>query len=516
MEEVKEAKVVKFLRIDVQSDSTWNRLEGYDRPILRLSETVNFDKVKYNIVIEEGRMLEPQSVGSTFSDACIYTMPPDMVRASPAAGCLFFFGDGTLLYAFQDEYGALKSGTPTWDSPEKIVDPQAPLLGILSTDGGKTWCPRISFKLSTGEDLLSFGKPSVIRMTSGKLGLTHTSAMGGNHEVAFRRFRFHTSEDEGKTWSSGVDINPPGRREFLMMDCLVQLKSGRIVVPCSVIIGPRADSGQRLKSSRHGRQFSNAWCFNVFYGFCYYSDDEGANWQRSMTETHATIERGLQGGYSIDEVMVVELENGNLLMLGDTSLGRIYRAYSKDQGETWFESEPTKLVHRRGPFVAKKVPDTDDVLVIWNQVSDWEGLNGMCRHRLSTAVGRDGGKNWSGFQNLRSLDDEVKLEPESIDFKLLGQPMPPVDTVRYHRAPGPMRIDHPSCTFHDGKAYIAYGVGALGNSSVIEKTYGLDFKELAQKNGFIPDPAKYGKGDNKDKWWRPVNEIQVVPIENLY
>ena len=81
--------------------------------------------------------------------------------------------------------------------------------------------------------------------------------------------------------------------------------------------------------------------------------------------------------------------------------------------------------------------------------------------------------------------------------------------VRYHRAPGPLRIDHPYLTFHDGNAVIAYGHGNLGEPGVIMKTYGMDIEEVCRKYGFRIYTSKPGgvTGNNK---------IKGIPIKDLY
>ena len=92
----------------------------------------------------------------------------------------------------------------------------------------------------------------------------------------------------------------------------------------------------------------------------------------------------------------------------------------------------------------------------------------------------------------------------------------PIDRIRYHRAPGPLRLDHSCCTFHDSKAYISYGVNVLGDMNVVEKTFGLDPDEVARKNGFQRDPHTYGKNVPKSKWWTGYNQFQAVPIDWFY
>ena len=209
------------------------------------------------------------------------------------------------------------------------------------------------------------------------------------------------------------------------------------------------------------------------------------------------------------EPHVAELHDGRLLMLANTNLGRLFRSYSQDGGETWLAAEPTDLALRVSPLCLKRIPGTGDVLVIWSQISPWETMVGLYRHRLSCAISKDGGLTWEHHKNLISLDDTCKIPPEPLQFYPFGSARQPIDRVRYHRAPGPLRNDHPFCTFHNGKAIIGYGQGVLGEPAVIEKTYGMDFQKVCEKFGFKPKPGSAVKvlGNNK---------LHIVPIKWLY
>ena len=110
----------------------------------------------------------------------------------------------------------------------------------------------------------------------------------------------------------------------------------------------------------------------------------------------------------------------------------------------------------------------------------------------------------------------TKLEPEPLGVCLSGPTHQPIDRTRYHRAPGPLRLDHSCCLFHDGKAYISYCVNNLGDIDVIEKTYGLDPDEVALQNGFQRDSHAYGIDTTKAKWWAGYNQFQAVPVEWFY
>ena len=383
-----------------------------------------------------------------------------------------------------------------------------------SSDGGRTWSDAVACTYKNG-DQIPGGVVSLIRLASGDLGMAQ--AIDDYGEI--RRFSFHLSKNEGRTWSDPAYINAPGRRESPMMDGLIQLATGRLVLSCGTALGPTPTDPDPNVTYRFGRRFHNCWSHKLCFCFCYYSDDEGLTWQRSANEVHATIERGVGGGYSMSEPQSAELDDGRLLLMANTSLGRLFRSYSEDQGRTWLEAEPTDLVQRRSPLNLKRIGSTSDLLVIWNQLSNWEQMNGLHRHRLSCAVSKDNGLSWQHHKNLESLDDTSKLEPEPLASWLLGAGSghyQPLDRVRYHHAPGPLRNDHSTCLFHDDKAIISYGVNVLGDPDIIEKTYGMDIEKVACDLGFS-HTASYGNPNSpREKWYEGFNRVRVIPIEWFY
>ena len=197
-------------------------------------------------------------------------------------------------------------------------------------------------------------------------------------------------------------------------------------------------------------------------------------------------------------------------MLCRTNLGRHFRSYSDDRGQTWSEAEPTDLVCCPAPCSLKRIPATGDLLVIWSQISRWETMTGLYRHRLSCAISRDEGQTWEHHRNLESLDDVSRIEPtEPIEHVLIGTYRQPSDRTRYTRAPGPLRCNQPTCCFLGDKAIITYCSAVLGDPSAIQQTYGVDVGKLARDLGYTPNPR------NPDKFIGN-NKIRVLPIKWFY
>ena len=110
----------------------------------------------------------------------------------------------------------------------------------------------------------------------------------------------------------------------------------------------------------------------------------------------------------------MELKDGRWLGMGRTVLNRLFQCISEDQGETWEKVRPTQLASGDTPCIIRRIPKTDDLLVIWNQTSSQEWQCYLTRHRLSSAISRDEGKTWESFKNLESLDDVPLIELSEI------------------------------------------------------------------------------------------------------
>jgi len=418
------------------------------------------------------------------------------VSLSPSCGSIITLGDGRLLWVWGQGHAE-----------------GLPVMHNLSSDGGRTWTDPAPLRLKNGAEFRGVISPSLIRLSDGRLGMALTSSVAkGDHYLdRFSAQTFHVSPDEGQTWSEGVPVNQHIRHahgESLAVDCLIRLSDGRLVLPCTKEVGPTPTPENPKLCRLLGEGFTNPFAYNMGLAFTYYSDDEGQTWERSRNEAVVAIDRGLSGLSGMVEPQVAELADGRLLMLGRTSVGQIFRSYSLDRGESWLEAEPTGLPNR-GPICMERIPDSDDLLAICNQVSPWEGLIGVYRHRLTCAVSQDGGHSWGHRKNLESLDDVSCIETPPVQLYVAGPICQPLDRVRYHRAPAPLRMDHPYCAFHEGDVIIVYGCGALGLRAVVEKTYGMNYEELGARFGFEPHPSNPNKllGTNK---------LRIEPIQWLY
>ena len=324
------------------------------------------------------------------------TLKLDQIFLSPSYSSVIPLTDGRLMWV----WGEGKTGSE-------------PLHANFSQDEGASWSAPSALQYASGEPITGLFGIHLVRLNSGRIGMVQARTAGQQ--------TFHVSADEGDTWSAGVDINVPDVVVNTSHDVSIVLEDGRIVVPVYSTIGPTPISPKPKRLQRFSESYfgANIGC-TLRYSYSYYSDDEGVTWQRSRNETFVPLDNGALGSYAFEEPAIVALNDGRILMMGRTYLGQHFKAYSQDRGESWTEPQPTGLVLVPSPCVIKRIPTTGDLLIIWNQVSRWEYMIGLYRHRLTCAISKDEGETWQHHKNLESMDDVAYIEADSIEVGLDG------------------------------------------------------------------------------------------------
>lgn len=228
-----------------------------------------------------------------------------------------------------------QEGYHTYRIPSVIVTPQGTVLAFCegrkgsrsdagdidlllkrSTDGGRTFAPQ---QVVWDDGPNTCGNPCpVIDRKTGTIWLLLTHNRGDDREAqiidrtskASRTVWISKSIDDGLSWSKPVEITPSTKKPEWTWYATgpgvgIQLKSGRLVVPCD-----HYEAGSKKA-----------------YSHVIYSDDNGAHWQL-----------GGSVGPDMDESQVVELADGRLLLnMRNGSREQRHRgiATSTDGGRTW-------------------------------------------------------------------------------------------------------------------------------------------------------------------------------------
>ena len=286
----------------------------------------------------------------------------------------------------------------------------------LSTDSGRTW----------GESH-SLNAPLAVRgmlhLKSGALVIW--GRQEGNACMSL-------SEDEGQTWREPSAI--PG---WSLYHSMIQLGTGRLLltkiwqeVAYDYVEGqmnsvhPELDyneksayglwRGQRIQVEGH------AHVPEMNGSMVYRSDDEGQTWPKHPGSLmgwfdFAGIPNGYCGHTPCDEPTIAETKDGSVLLIARSTVGRLVQSSSRDGGEHWYAVRPTELASANSPAQLIRIPQTGDLLIVWNQVSREEIRRGYRRGRLSAAISKDGGHSWQNFKTLElseGLADIDRVLPE--------------------------------------------------------------------------------------------------------
>ena len=239
---------------------------------------------------------------------------------------------------------------------------------------------------------------------------------------------FERSDDEGNSWSPKIrvdDTEATGQAAYVYCPgSAITTSSGRIIVPVYRGIGsrdfvPEKSINVGLQGDLWALSGSHSYEPRPFVSWVYYSDDEGQTWQRNANgEMMITLDDSAGGHWSCSEPTVAEYSPKHLLMLYRTSLGRLFQSWSSDDGTNWTRPRPTQIAAAQAPAFLKRIPGTNDLLVIWNQASGDEIERGLQRHRLSSAISQDGGATWKFHKNVVCLDkdDRSYVEPSPVRY----------------------------------------------------------------------------------------------------
>jgi len=344
-----------------------------------------------------------------------------------------------------------------------------------SDDGGITWSPVFECKDRDGNPV-GGGGTSLVKLSGNGIGLAAMrKGMGVNHPDWMEQYTymvFWRSDDGGKTWERPVRMTRPGAACHALQDVALRTSSGRIIVPVYVHKWHTAHPADP-KPPMTGKLVFNQWygTSGHFYdpasSNCqvHYSDDDGRTWKVNHDgELMIQIDWGgwTAGG---GEPTVAEVSPGKIIMLIRTRLGRLYQAWSYDNGETWTAPFATSLAASTTPAQIRRIPSTGHLLVVWNQEGHDDVHNGFNRMRMSSAISRNGGSVWEFYQNIMSIDETVRVEPGPIEH------LRPLET--YHEPGKGSDVRDPSAVktagFHGRWSYPSLYVGK--DRAIVTHTY---------------------------------------------
>jgi sialidase-1 len=279
---------------------------------------------------------------------------PEFTRKSE--GDVIELHDGRLFLAYMEF-----SGDGSDLAPTRIV-------AVESADGGATW-GRHRVLATTAPGDMNVYSPNLIRAADGGillLFMRQKSAMppSATHHA-------WKSDDEGESFTPLSEF-AAGADYSLCNGVVKRLSSGRLLLPVAAVA--------RLGDNPYG----HAGCGAVLY-----SDDDGRTWREAGNRVHLPM-RGVM------EPHVEQTRDGRVLMVMRTQLGSLFLSESADDGAAWSKPQTSGLRAPESCPELTRIPQTDDLLMIWNNSPYDPGFVSHYGKRtpLTAAVSNDGGRSW--------------------------------------------------------------------------------------------------------------------------
>lgn len=289
----------------------------------------------------------------------VFTVTPDHPRYTE--GSVLELGNGVMLYSVSE----FNSGPGDHAT--------AQIIGVKSSDGGRTWGPRFTLQENIGK--LNVMSSTLRRLDdfSGKISFGHFFMIKNALDDLQGYLRI--SHDEGKSFGDTIRFTESPGYHVMNNDRILRLSSGRLIAPLASTPDVEKD--------------------NHFKIHCTYSDDQGMTWQASRNQ----VDYAARGAMEPD---VIEFNDGRLGMIFRTQLGHIGISYSYDQGMTWSEGMSWNVRAPESPATCRRIPSTGDLLLIWNDNYEPGAGHQGKRIPLTAAISSDEGQTWKHKRNLET------------------------------------------------------------------------------------------------------------------
>ncbi|MES2596493.1 MAG: sialidase family protein [Verrucomicrobiota bacterium] len=267
---------------------------------------------------------------------------------------------GRIIFCYSQFYGGFAD-----ESPARIVR-------IHSDDQGRTWSDPVTVVENTGgNNVMSV---SLLRLASGKLAMFYCI----KNSWLDCRPHMRLSTDEGETWTDPKLIQQAPGYFVLNNDRVIQTAKGRLIVPLAF-----------HRSRGTDPHTSKSWDHRAI-AIWLYSDDEGATWAESSSWWAIPV----RSNSGLQEPGVVELSGGSIFSWCRTDQGAQYGFTSTDAAKTFTAPLPTEMKSPNGPASIKRLPNSTDLLAIYNDHSGMFPFPPKKRNPFVAAISSDGGKTW--------------------------------------------------------------------------------------------------------------------------
>ncbi len=324
----------------------------------------------------------------------VFNIPHGEGNPRNSEGSFVKLKDGSILYIYTRYHGN------SWDDAAT-----ADLVAIKSQDGGKTWSDYTIVRPNKAQNVMSV---SLQRLQDGRimfmfLEKSRFTCAGANGcasgylgDIDCRPWCCFSS-DEGATWSEEQDIARYLQTYIVVNnDRIVQLKSGRIIVPGAI---------PHIVPSPKGSEYRFGYCPRA-EGFFFLSDDGGKTWRESKECCYPPSGEAI----GFQEPGVIELADGRIMAWFRTSGGHQYKAFSYDGAESWSAPEIAyEFPSPAAPLSMKRNPKTGELVAVWDDIDPRWNIDAKPKSWMRTplviAFSSDEGRTWHGHRKLEEQPD---------------------------------------------------------------------------------------------------------------
>ncbi len=253
------------------------------------------------------------------------------------------------------------------------------IVGSLSSDGS-TWSePRILIDTPGKSDA------DPVLLVDGSRVFVYSATVNIPDKLDRSQVFMVSSDDEGATWSRPREIHFPHPYTAGMVQKGIKRKDGMLVLPFAWDLWPE----KGLRASTEGEMDLASGVLFSRDGIEWQQHGELHIWEPKMTPASTN---------GLCEPALVELADGELLMIMRSGTSHHWESRSRDGGLTWSPPRPSALTGHNTPTSLWRLDqNSEEIIAIWNN-------SPMHRYPLSVAISKDGGHTWSHPKNVATSD----------------------------------------------------------------------------------------------------------------
>jgi predicted neuraminidase len=270
-------------------------------------------------------------------------------------------------------------------------DPKMRIFGSLSVDGNTWSAPRVLIDTPGKNDA------DPVLLVDGRRVFVYSATVNIPDKLDRSFVNMVQSDDEGATWSKPKEIHFPHPYTAAMVQRGIKRKDGMLVLPFAWDLWP--DKGLAAKTEGEMDPASGV----VF-------SRDGVAWEQHG-ELHVWEPKTTPGSTNgLCEPALVELADGELLLIMRSGQSHHWESRSRDGGLTWSKPKPSSLTGHNTPTSLWRLDNSPEIIAIWNN-------SPMYRYPLSTAISKDGGHTWSRPKNVASTDGLQVSYPSIVQMR---------------------------------------------------------------------------------------------------